>query len=108
MGEAAKDVELVSFHSASKGFIGECGIRGGYLELHNIDREVQAQIYKAASITLCSNTVGQLSIGLMVNPPAVGDESYDSYIVQRDGTIASLRRRAVKLSKALDTLPGFS
>ena len=27
--EAAKAVSLVSFHSTSKGFIGECGIRGG-------------------------------------------------------------------------------
>ena len=29
--------ELVSFHSISKGLSGECGLRGGYMELHNID-----------------------------------------------------------------------
>jgi len=26
----ADNTELVSFHSCSKGFLGECGIRGGY------------------------------------------------------------------------------
>ena len=32
MGEEAANVELVSFHSISKGFMGECGIRGRYRE----------------------------------------------------------------------------
>lgn len=30
-------LQLISFHSTSKGFIGECGRRGGYMELHNIE-----------------------------------------------------------------------
>jgi alanine transaminase len=30
------DVELFSYHSISKGFLGECGKRGGYMELVNI------------------------------------------------------------------------
>jgi len=32
-----ENLQLISFHSASKGFIGECGRRGGYMELHNIE-----------------------------------------------------------------------
>ena len=32
--------ELISFHSTSKGIIGECGIRGGYFETTNIDPKV--------------------------------------------------------------------
>jgi aspartate/methionine/tyrosine aminotransferase len=43
-----ESLELVSFHSTSKGFIGECGRRGGYMELHNIDPYVQTQMYKLA------------------------------------------------------------
>ena len=39
MGDAPK-VQLVSFHSTSKGFLGECGMRGGYFELCNFDSEV--------------------------------------------------------------------
>lgn len=33
----ANNVELISFGSASKGYFGECGLRGGYMELLNID-----------------------------------------------------------------------
>ena len=33
----SKELELISFHSLSKGLFGECGIRGGYMELTNID-----------------------------------------------------------------------
>ena len=35
MGEAGKRCQLVSMHSVSKGFVGECGRRGGYAELSN-------------------------------------------------------------------------
>ena len=42
----APPVELVSLHSVSKGFLGECGIRGGYFELAGFDPEVQAQLLK--------------------------------------------------------------
>eukprot|EP00929_Paragymnodinium_shiwhaense_P111283 TRINITY_DN7907_c0_g1_i1.p1 TRINITY_DN7907_c0_g1~~TRINITY_DN7907_c0_g1_i1.p1 ORF type:complete len:523 (-),score=164.56 TRINITY_DN7907_c0_g1_i1:423-1991(-) len=108
MGAAAKDVELVSFHSASKGFLGECGVRGGYMELHNIDKDFKAQLLKLASITLCSNTVGQLSIGLMVNPPKKGEESHSQYIAERDEIITSLGERASKLAKALNKLDGVT
>lgn len=31
------NLELVSFHTVSKGVYGECGLRGGYMELTNID-----------------------------------------------------------------------
>ena len=31
------NVELVSMHSISKGLMGECGLRGGYFETHNLD-----------------------------------------------------------------------
>ena len=51
-------VELFSFHSTSKGLLGECGLRGGYIEMANILQEVKDQIIKLRSIFLCSNTVG--------------------------------------------------
>jgi aspartate/methionine/tyrosine aminotransferase len=53
MGPEADQVELVSFHSISKGVVGECGRRGGYFECVNLDPQVQDQIYKLASIGLC-------------------------------------------------------
>jgi aspartate/methionine/tyrosine aminotransferase len=37
MPEPYNKVELFSLYSISKGYMGDCGIRGGYLEGHNID-----------------------------------------------------------------------
>lgn len=31
------NVELVSLNSVSKGLLGECGFRGGYMEVANLD-----------------------------------------------------------------------
>ena len=59
----AAKVQLVSFHSSSKGFYGECGLRGGYFELCNFPLDIKAQLVKLASLTLCSNVVGQVHKG---------------------------------------------
>lgn len=73
MGEPYSDnVELISLHSVSKGLLGECGLRGGYFEAHNLDVFANDMLYKLKSIELCSNTVGQLAAYLMVNPPQEG------------------------------------
>jgi alanine transaminase len=59
MGEPYKnEVELLSMNSVSKGLFGECGLRGGYFETHNIDPYVSEMLYKLKSIELCSNTIG--------------------------------------------------
>ena len=44
-----KDITLFSFHSVSKGFLGECGHRGGYFEVRNIPDDVFEQIIKLQS-----------------------------------------------------------
>lgn len=36
----SKELQLVSFHTVSKGYWGECGQRGGYFEMTNIPQEV--------------------------------------------------------------------
>lgn len=100
--------QLVSFHSVSKGFLGECGQRGGYFHLTNIDESVRQQLYKMASVSLCSNVTGQLTVGLMVNPPQAGSPSYDLYVQERDSILDSLKRRAVKVAAALNGLEGVS
>lgn len=38
--EIRDNCELASLHSVSKGLLGECGMRGGYLYLHNFNPEV--------------------------------------------------------------------
>jgi len=54
----ASTVEMISFNSVSKGMLGECGLRGGYFETHNLSDEANAIMLKLKSIELCSNTIG--------------------------------------------------
>lgn len=99
-------LQLVSFHSISKGFLGECGLRGGYLECLGFPDDVQAQIYKLCSLSLCSNVVGQLAVGLMVRPPKTGDESFEVYESERDHILSDMKHRAALLRDALNGLEG--
>lgn len=54
----SNNVELISLNSVSKGLFGECGLRGGYMETHNLDKFAEEMLYKLKSIELCSNTIG--------------------------------------------------
>lgn len=100
-------LELVSFHSTSKGLIGECGRRGGYFELHGIDAFVSAQLYKLASSGLCSGVAGQIMTSLMVNGPKEGGESYEKFMVEEKEIFDGLSRRAEKLVKGLNSIEGI-
>lgn len=108
MGYTEKDISLVSFHSISKGYYGECGRRGGYMEVTGLDSDVKDQIYKVASVNLCSNLSGQTLMSLVMNPPKVGDESYELYVSERDAILSSLGRRAKMLAEALNKLEGVT
>ena len=105
--KGVKDVSLFSFHSCSKGFLGECGQRGGYMEIRNIPPEVVAQITKLQSISLCSNLTGQVAVYCMVRPPKPGEPSYDLYVSERDGILNELKKRALILAESLQSIPGI-
>lgn len=53
------------------GYYGECGKRGGYMEVTGFSPEIREQIYKVASVNLCSNISGQILASLVMNPPKV-------------------------------------
>jgi aspartate/methionine/tyrosine aminotransferase len=100
--------EVFSLHSVSKGFVSECGLRGGFLHCHNVDSQVLDQIYKLASICLCSNTMGQaMMASTLFHPPADGPSSA-SYHAERDAVKESMKRKAVLLSQRLNSIPGIS
>ncbi|PKU70092.1 glutamate--glyoxylate aminotransferase 2 [Dendrobium catenatum] len=90
----SKEVQLVSFHTVSKGYWGECGQRGGYFEMTNLSPQTVDEIYKVASVSLSPNVPGQIFLGLMVNPPKPGDISYLKYSAESKAVLDSLRRRA--------------
>eukprot|EP00127_Corallochytrium_limacisporum_P007234 Clim_evm7s244 gene=Clim_evmTU7s244 len=102
------EVECVSFHSTSKGFIGECGARGGYMEFCNVSEETMGVFYKAASVALCSNIPGQIMTEVLVNPPKAGDASFELYSQERDAILTSLKRRAELLVETFNSLEGMS
>ncbi|MEI6168881.1 MAG: aminotransferase class I/II-fold pyridoxal phosphate-dependent enzyme [bacterium] len=103
-----KDVSLFSFHSCSKGLLGECGIRGGYFECRNIPDEVLFEITKMQSVSLCANTVGQVTTFLMVSPPQPGQPSFESYTGERAEVLESLRIRAKMVADGLNRIPGIN
>jgi aspartate/methionine/tyrosine aminotransferase len=103
-----KDITLFSVHSVSKGFLGECGHRGGYMELRNVPDDVLAQFVKMQSISLCSNLGGQLATYMMVAPPRAGDDSYELYVRERNAVLAGLKKKAEILSEGINKIPGMS
>ncbi|KAL4538658.1 hypothetical protein Ndes2526B_g03050 [Nannochloris sp. 'desiccata'] len=104
----ASSVELASFHTVSKGVLGECGLRGGYVEFTNFHPDTIDQMYKVASVNLSPNTVGQVTMSLMVNPPQPGDESYEQFNSEMTEGLASLRRRAHIMTDAFNALDGVT
>mmetsp|Transcript_16381 Transcript_16381/g.40841 ORF Transcript_16381/g.40841 Transcript_16381/m.40841 type:complete len:490 (-) Transcript_16381:295-1764(-) len=109
MGEPYRShVELLSFHTVSKGTAGECGLRGGYVEMTNIHPGTVDEMYKCASINLSPNTMGQIALSVLVNPPKPGDESYEQFAREKSAELASLRRRAHMVTDGFNALEGVS
>ena len=99
------ELELASFHSTSKGYMGECGFRSGYMEVCNLDKDVKVQLTKVwallkhfknfsifrkvvklyfqlISSRLCPPVAGQAAMDVIVSPPQPGDESYELFQVR--------------------------
>ncbi|MBN2359397.1 MAG: aminotransferase class I/II-fold pyridoxal phosphate-dependent enzyme [Deltaproteobacteria bacterium] len=104
---AEREVTLFSLHSVSKGLLGECGHRGGYLEIRNAPVDVLAEFVKLQSISLCANVPGQLATYLMVAPPQRGEASYHRYQLERDAIFEDLRAKAEALGAAVNAIPGM-
>jgi alanine transaminase len=108
MGAPYSGLEVASFMTCSKGYMGECGIRGGYAEVINMDPSVFAMLQKSISAKLCPTVVGQACMDVVVNPPVSGDPSFSSFTAQVEDTLASYAERAKLVADTLNTIPGFS
>lgn len=91
MGSPYDKMELASFMSCSKGYMGECGLRGGYAEVVNMCPEVKAMYLKAISAMLCPTVIGQATIDCIVAPPQPGDPSYELFISEKNAVLESLK-----------------
>jgi len=101
-------IQLVSFHSTSKGVNGECGRRGGYFECTNISEDVRAILYKMVSVGLCPPLSGQIGVDSMVRPPKEGEPSYELWKKETDSIHAALAQRTKLMAERLNALPGVS
>ncbi|CAI4035022.1 hypothetical protein SMKI_12G1600 [Saccharomyces mikatae IFO 1815] len=101
------NVQLASLHSTSKGVSGECGQRGGYMELTGFSHEMRQVILKLASISLCPVVTGQALVDLMVRPPLEGEESFESDQAERNSIHEKLITRAMTLYKTFNSLEGI-
>ncbi|MED6245640.1 hypothetical protein ATANTOWER_005958 [Ataeniobius toweri] len=100
-------VEMVSFHSISAGTMGECGLRGGYMEVINMDPLVKN--FLVSMQAPCSPPVlPQLALEIMVNPPSPGDASYELYTQEILQRVETLSQNAQRACEFLNNVPGMS
>ncbi|XP_020292446.1 alanine aminotransferase 1 [Pseudomyrmex gracilis] len=107
MGEPYSKMELASFMSISKGYMGECGIRGGYAEIINMDSEVMKVLLKSISAMLCPTVLGQVVMDVVVNPPQPNEPSYEQFQREKKETLRSLAERSQLVVDTLNSIPGY-
>lgn len=108
MGPGYKDMELASFMSTSKGYMGECGFRGGYCEVINLDPEVKVMQLKSISAKLCSAVAGQAAMDVVVNPPKPGEPSYELFTKEKDFVLGQLKKKASMATEVFNSIEGIS
>nr|KAF6270729.1 glutamic--pyruvic transaminase [Myotis myotis] len=99
--------ELASFHSISKGYMGECGLRGGYVEVVNMDPAVQQQMQKMMSVRLCPPLPGQAVLDMVVSPPEPSDPSFTQFQAEKQAVLADLAAKAKLTEKVFNAVPGI-
>lgn len=97
-------LELASMMSSSKGFMGECGLRGGYCEVVNFNDDVRAILYKGISSWLCSSVLGQVTMDCVVDPPKMGQESYNLFMSEKQNVLADLKRKAKLVAETFNSV----
>ncbi|XP_025904626.1 alanine aminotransferase 1-like [Nothoprocta perdicaria] len=108
LGSPYKDVvELASFHSVSKGFMGECGFRSGFVEVVNMDPEVREQLIKMVSVRLCPPVPGQIILDAMVAPPEPGEPSYERFMAEKQEVLSALAHKARITQEIFNQAPGI-
>ncbi len=107
-----RDIPLFSLHSTSKGFHGECGRRGGYVEIRNpiaikgAEAKLGELLFKQASVALCSNTTGQSLTYIMASPPPPGSPPHARFRLEKETILATLHEKATMIREAFKEMHG--
>lgn len=107
LGPEYSNFQLMSINSVSKGFYGECGLRGAYIELVGFSKEVRLQLRCVMSPDICATTIGQAAVSAMCNPPRPGDESYETFIKEM-AVLDSYQKKAKTTASMLNSLEGVT
>ena len=105
-------VPLFSLHSVSKGFYGECGHRGGYLEVRNSPKLASTKqslieiLFRQASVNLCSNTIGQVLVYLMVTPPPEKSDVGELHKQEMQSLLKDLHEKASIIKNSFTEMEG--
>lgn len=107
--KCGEKVQLVSFHSTSKGFLGECGRRGGYMETFNMPKVFHDEVLRLTCETLpCANTIGQVMTSLMAKPPRVDDDSFATFTREKRIVSGAYEKRAELIVDGLNGINGIT
>lgn len=87
--------------------MGECGLRGGYAEIINMDQKVWAILLKSISAMLCPTSLGQIAMDVVVNPPQPGEPSYEQFQKEKTQVLKSLEERSRLVVDTLNSIKGF-
>lgn len=89
------------------GYMGECGIRGGYAEIINMDPEVMDVLLRSISTRLCPSVLGQVVLYVMTNPPQPNEPSYEKFQEEKKEIMQSLTERSKLIVDMLNSIPGY-
>lgn len=87
--------------------MGECGIRGGYAELINVDPTVMQLLRKSISAMLCPTVLGQVVMDVVTNTPKPNEPSYVKFEEEKRNTLLSLAERSQLAVDMLNSIPGY-
>ncbi|XP_076829006.1 alanine aminotransferase 2-like isoform X1 [Brachyhypopomus gauderio] len=99
-------VELASINSVSKGAMGECGLRCGYMELVNLDSSMDQN--KIFSITPFAPVLGQIALDVMVDPPQPRQPSYPLYTQEVQSIKRATMNNVQKTLEVFNSLTGIT
>ncbi|XP_015759566.1 PREDICTED: alanine aminotransferase 2-like [Acropora digitifera] len=106
LGPEYHKFQLMSINSVSKGFYGECCLRGAYIELVGFSDKVKQQIFNVTTSNLPPSIIGQAALSAMCNPPQPGDESYETFLKEKRAILDSYRKKAKVVVSMLRSLEG--
>ncbi|RZC43272.1 Aminotran 1 2 domain containing protein [Asbolus verrucosus] len=107
LGAPYSKMELASFMSCSKGYMGECGLRGGYSEIVNFNPEAKAVYLKSISTKLSPTGLGQTCMYAVVHPPKKGEPSFDEFMTEKNALDEEFKLKAKITELKLNAIEGI-